>query len=113
MRQLSAGQSILGTKKRGKAARAHLNYGDGGNQEEDDGNFSLTRLDAQPTILEGGQLRDYQLDSLNWLIGLYESGINGILADEMVSTSAFDAPYLPTQHDNSDRFFVFLFAGSR
>ena len=48
----------------------------------------------QPSILQGGQLRDYQLDSLNWLIGLYESGINGILADEMVSTSAFDAPYL-------------------
>jgi len=31
----------------------------------------------------GGKLRDYQLDSLNWLIGLYETGINGILADEM------------------------------
>jgi len=29
-------------------------------------------------------LRDYQLTSVNWLIGLYESGINGILADEMV-----------------------------
>ena len=45
----------------------------------------MTRLDRQPSILAGGQLRDYQLDSLNWLIGLYESGINGILADEMVS----------------------------
>jgi SWI/SNF-related matrix-associated actin-dependent regulator of chromatin subfamily A member 5 len=28
-------------------------------------------------------LREYQLDSLNWLISLYEQGINGILADEM------------------------------
>ena len=115
MRQLSTGQSCLGTKKRGKASRAHLNYGEGASVENDeDGNFSLTRLDAQPTILQGGQLRDYQLDSLNWLIGLYESGINGILADEMVSTSVFDAPYLPTHHHgyNSDHFFD-LYAGSR
>src|SRR4051812_18289660 len=29
-------------------------------------------------------MRDYQLHGLNWLIKLYESGINGILADEMV-----------------------------
>jgi len=43
----------------------------------------MTRLEVQPSILVGGQLRDYQLTSVNWLIGLYESGINGILADEM------------------------------
>lgn len=30
-------------------------------------------------------MRDYQLHGLNWLIKLYENGINGILADEMVS----------------------------
>ena len=47
--------------------------------------MTLTRLEVQPSILIGGELRDYQLDSLNWLIGLNESGINGILADEMVS----------------------------
>ena len=35
-------------------------------------------------MLKDGTLRDYQLDGLNWLIGLYETGINGILADEMV-----------------------------
>lgn len=29
-------------------------------------------------------MRDYQLYGLNWLIKLYENGINGILADEMV-----------------------------
>jgi len=32
-----------------------------------------------------GKMRDYQLAGLNWLIRLYENGINGILADEMVS----------------------------
>lgn len=45
----------------------------------------MTRLEVQPSCLKGGQLRDYQLTSLNWLISLYETGINGILADEMVS----------------------------
>lgn len=32
-------------------------------------------------------MRDYQVRGLNWLISLYENGINGILADEMVCTS--------------------------
>ena len=29
-------------------------------------------------------MRDYQIRGLNWMISLYEHGINGILADEMV-----------------------------
>jgi DNA helicase INO80 len=29
------------------------------------------------------QLKNYQLKGLNWLVNLYEQGINGILADEM------------------------------
>jgi DNA helicase INO80 len=29
------------------------------------------------------QLKEYQLKGLNWLVNLYEQGINGILADEM------------------------------
>lgn len=32
----------------------------------------------------GGTLRDYQVQGLNWMVSLYENGINGILADEMV-----------------------------
>jgi SWI/SNF-related matrix-associated actin-dependent regulator of chromatin subfamily A member 5 len=32
----------------------------------------------------GGTMRDYQIQGLNWLISLFENGINGILADEMV-----------------------------
>jgi SNF2 family DNA or RNA helicase len=32
-----------------------------------------------------GKMRDYQLAGLNWMIKLYENGINGILADEMVT----------------------------
>lgn len=51
--------------------------------DEIDSDQVITRLQVQPSILRGGQLRDYQLDGLNWLIGLYETGLNGILADEM------------------------------
>ena len=33
-------------------------------------------------------MRDYQIEGLNWLIKLYDNGINGILADEMVRIRA-------------------------
>ncbi|CAL5395639.1 unnamed protein product [Camellia sinensis] len=53
-------------------------------KEEEDGlsGTGNTRLVAQPSCIEG-KMRDYQLAGLNWLIRLYENGINGILADEM------------------------------
>jgi len=35
--------------------------------------------------VKGGEMRDYQVRGLNWMISLYENGINGILADEMVN----------------------------
>ncbi|KAK9453161.1 SNF2 family N-terminal domain-containing protein [Dipodascopsis uninucleata] len=37
----------------------------------------------QPKLVTGGILKDYQLAGLEWLISLYENGLNGILADEM------------------------------
>ena len=37
---------------------------------------------TQPKMLQA-QLKEYQLKGLNWLVNLYEQGINGILADEM------------------------------
>ncbi|KAI9818404.1 MAG: putative DNA helicase ino80 [Pycnora praestabilis] len=44
---------------------------------------SLGDMDiAQPKMLTA-QLKEYQLKGLNWLVNLYEQGINGILADEM------------------------------
>lgn len=30
-----------------------------------------------------GELRDYQLKGVKWLISLYQNGVSGILADEM------------------------------
>ena len=46
--------------------------------DTDVGSLSIT----QPRMLQG-QLKEYQLKGLNWLVNLYEQGINGILADEM------------------------------
>ncbi|THX14365.1 hypothetical protein D6D13_03197 [Aureobasidium pullulans] len=44
---------------------------------------SLQTMDvSQPNMLTC-QLKEYQLKGLNWLVNLYEQGINGILADEM------------------------------
>ena len=37
---------------------------------------------SQPAMLTA-QLKEYQLKGLNWLVNLYNQGINGILADEM------------------------------
>jgi len=46
----------------------------------------VVRVDHQPKILNPNfRMHDYQLEGLNWLIRLHDNGINGILADEMVS----------------------------
>ena len=38
---------------------------------------------VQPQLLKGGQLKEYQLAGLHWLVSLYNNNLNGILADEM------------------------------
>ncbi|CAH1773358.1 unnamed protein product [Owenia fusiformis] len=40
-------------------------------------------LKGQPPLFNGGCLREYQIEGMNWLQTLYENGVNGILADEM------------------------------
>ncbi|CAL0330680.1 unnamed protein product [Lupinus luteus] len=37
----------------------------------------------QPSNLQGGKLREYQMNGLRWLVSLYNNHLNGILADEM------------------------------
>lgn len=37
----------------------------------------------QPRMLKGGDLKEYQLSGLQWLVSLYNNNLNGILADEM------------------------------
>jgi SWI/SNF-related matrix-associated actin-dependent regulator of chromatin subfamily A member 5 len=52
-------------------------------EEELANSNSYTHLSEQPSIMIGGQLKFYQMVGLNWLVSLYEGGINGILADDM------------------------------
>lgn len=40
-------------------------------------------VNAQPKILVGGTLKEYQIKGLQWMISLYNNKLNGILADEM------------------------------
>lgn len=37
----------------------------------------------QPALITGGVLKEYQLAGVEWLVSLFENGLNGILADEM------------------------------
>lgn len=37
----------------------------------------------QPKMLKGGELKEYQMAGLQWLVSLYNNNLNGILADEM------------------------------
>ena len=43
------------------------------------------KVTAQPKLLVGGTLKEYQLKGLQWMVSLYNNKLNGILADEMVS----------------------------
>ncbi|KAM3588764.1 chromatin remodeling complex Adenosinetriphosphatase [Umbelopsis sp. WA50703] len=51
--------------------------------EDEEGSDLPTVFTESPKYVAGGTLRDYQIQGLNWMISLFENGINGILADEM------------------------------
>ncbi|CAI7567863.1 unnamed protein product [Penicillium glandicola] len=51
-------------------------------QDEKQGGDSTTVFRESPAFIHG-ELRDYQVAGLNWLVSLHENGISGILADEM------------------------------
>jgi len=66
----------------------------------------------QPSILNGGKLKEYQIGGLQWLVSLYNNKLNGILADEMglgktVQTIALIA-YLMEYKDNRGPFLVIV-----
>ncbi|KAK1313760.1 Chromatin structure-remodeling complex protein SYD [Acorus calamus] len=41
------------------------------------------KVTVQPSMLQGGELRPYQLEGLQWMLSLFNNNLNGILADEM------------------------------
>ena len=61
--------------------------GDGKEADGEGGeSASSIALTESPDYVQG-KMRDYQIAGLNWLVTLYDNGINGILADEMVRIS--------------------------
>jgi SWI/SNF-related matrix-associated actin-dependent regulator of chromatin subfamily A member 5 len=52
-------------------------------KDEKAGGPTETSFTVSPGFIQGGTMRDYQIEGLNWLISLHENGISGILADEM------------------------------
>lgn len=58
--------------------RRSVNHDESGTEKHSRG----IRFEKTPAYING-EMRDYQLRGLNWLISLYENNINGILADEM------------------------------
>ncbi|KAI9825009.1 MAG: hypothetical protein M1819_006520 [Sarea resinae] len=52
-------------------------------KDEKQGGSAETVFRESPGFVKGGEMRDYQVAGLNWLISLHENGISGILADEM------------------------------
>jgi len=53
------------------------------NEDSKLGEHKNLRSARQPGTITGGVMKDYQLEGLEWLVSLYENGLNGILADEM------------------------------
>ncbi|TCD65790.1 hypothetical protein EIP91_002183 [Steccherinum ochraceum] len=43
----------------------------------------LHELDEQPRLVKGGEMKDYQLHGLSFLVWMYQNGMNCILGDEM------------------------------
>lgn len=41
------------------------------------------QVTEQPSSLQGGELRSYQIEGLQWMLSLFNNNLNGILADEM------------------------------
>ena len=44
----------------------------------------ITHFSESPPYVKGGTMRPYQIEGLNWMISLFENGINGILIDNLI-----------------------------
>ncbi|KAG0667073.1 transcriptional regulator [Monosporozyma unispora] len=69
------------------------------------------KLDAQPSYVKFGELRDFQLTGINWMAFLWSKNDNGILADEMglgktVQTVAFISWLIYSRRQNGPHLVV-------
>lgn len=72
------GNAKGGANKKGKKAKQMANLSDYQNVHA-----NMARNSKQPALITGGTMRPYQIRGVEWLVSLYENGLNGILADEM------------------------------
>ncbi|EFJ21556.1 hypothetical protein SELMODRAFT_176282 [Selaginella moellendorffii] len=79
-----SGKGDVDTKKR-DYLEGQRQYNSAVHQIEEQASFpfQLFNVTEQPAMLEGGQLRIYQIEGLQWMLSLYNNNLNGILADEM------------------------------
>jgi SWI/SNF-related matrix-associated actin-dependent regulator of chromatin subfamily A member 5 len=115
--------SVAATDKKGKKKGSRGKTGRLTEAEEDEQLLKSAesarrtiRVDKQPSILAPHcKMHGYQLEGLNWLIKLHDHGINGILADEMVSFKR--AAFLHSIFSENERLrslpFSSLISGSR
>lgn len=82
--------------------------------EEDDldkidyNKYKLTKINNQPSKLKL-KLNQYQLEGLNWMLNLCETGFNGILADEMGLGKTIQTIALITylkEYKNKSKFLI-------
>ncbi|KAL3690342.1 hypothetical protein R1sor_016651 [Riccia sorocarpa] len=69
------------------------------------------KVTEQPMMLEGGTLRSYQIEGLQWMLSLYNNNLNGILADEMglgktIQTIAFLAYLIENKNLNGPHLII-------
>jgi SWI/SNF-related matrix-associated actin-dependent regulator of chromatin subfamily A member 5 len=74
---------VIASESPSKSSRRDTVFEDEDKDLAEADQHTASYLRSQPTTLGFGKMRPYQLEGLNWMIGLQEHGVNGILADEM------------------------------
>lgn len=83
LRKINKGQELKNQKSKTQQVNIKRLADNNDIEEEDEYQNEFIKLESQPSNLVGGDLKEYQLDGLNWLLNLHNAEINGILADEM------------------------------
>jgi ATP-dependent DNA helicase len=61
----------------------------------------------QPALVTGGKLKDYQLEGLQWMVGLHQQGISGILGTSSLLILSFKPTYLHIPFPRYASLFLF------
>ncbi len=60
----------------------HEDVADGRNKQEECAEEPATGF-TQQVLVTGGKLKEYQLEGVAWMVGLYQNGISGILGEHV------------------------------